>query len=85
MKALILVNGELYKPDVPRSRIRAEAFDLVLGADGSARYAYTYNVTLDAIIDDLDSLSDLEQQGSSAPVPLRTTSGAMGRAWHLLI
>ena len=63
MKALVLVNGELYKPDVLRRRIRAETFDLVLGADGGARYAYTLNVTLNAIIGDLDSLSDLEQQG----------------------
>ncbi|MFC1984705.1 thiamine diphosphokinase [Chloroflexota bacterium] len=65
MKALILVNGELYKPDVLRSRIRAETFDLVLGANGGARYAYTLNVTLDAIIGDLDSLSDLGQQDIS--------------------
>jgi len=65
MKALILVNGELYKPDILRNRIRAETFDLVLGADGGARYAYTFNVTLNAIIGDLDSLSDLEQQGIS--------------------
>ena len=64
MKALILVNGELYKPDVLRSRIRAEAFNLVLGVDGGARYARTLNVTLDAIIGDMDSLSDLEQQGT---------------------
>ncbi len=63
MRALILVNGELYEPDVLRSRIRAEAFDLVLGADGGARYACTLNVTLNAVIGDLDSLSDLEQQG----------------------
>ncbi len=63
MKALILVNGELYKPDVLRSRIRAETFDLVLGADAGARYAHTLDVTLDAIIGDLDSLSDLEEQG----------------------
>jgi len=62
MKALILVNGELYKPEVLLSRIRAEAFDLVLGADGGARYAITLNVTLDAIIGDMDSLSDLEEQ-----------------------
>ena len=66
MKALILVNGELYKPDVLRSRIRTEAFDLVLGADGGARHAHTLNVTLDAIIGDLDSLSDSEQQASSS-------------------
>jgi thiamine pyrophosphokinase len=65
MKALILVNGELYKPDVLRRRIRAEAFDLVLGADGGAHYAHILNVTLDAVIGDLDSLSDLEQQGIS--------------------
>ena len=65
MKALILVNGELYKPDVLRNRIHAEIFDLVLGTDGGARYADTLNVTLDAVIGDLDSLSDLEQQSIS--------------------
>ncbi len=65
MKALILVNGELYKPDVLRNRIHAEIFDLVLGTDGGARYANTLNVTLDAVIGDLDSLSDLEQQSIS--------------------
>jgi len=64
MKALILVNGELYRPDVLRSRIRAEAFDLVLGADGGARHAHTLNVALDAIIGDLDSFSTLEQQNA---------------------
>lgn len=63
MRALILVNGELHISDVMRSRIRAEVFDLVLGADGGARYAYNLNVTLDAIIGDLDSLSAFEQQG----------------------
>ncbi len=65
MKALILANGELYKPDVLRSRIRAETFDLVLGADGGARYACTLNVTLNAIIGDLDSLSGLAPQDSN--------------------
>ncbi len=65
MKALILVNGELYQPDVLRNRIRTEAFDLVLGADEGARYACTLNVTLDAVIGDFDSLSDLEQHGTS--------------------
>jgi len=62
MKALLLVNGELYRPDVLRSRIRSEVFDMVLGADGGAGHARILNVTLDAIIGDLDSLSDLEQQ-----------------------
>lgn len=62
MKALILVNGELHRPDVLRSRIHAEEFDLVLAADAGANHALTLNVTLDAIIGDMDSLSDSEQQ-----------------------
>ncbi len=63
MKSLILVNGELYRPDVLRGRICAEIFDLVLGVDGGAGHAHTLNVTLDAIVGDLDSLSDAEQSG----------------------
>jgi len=62
MKALILVNGELNSPGVLRRRIRAETFDLVLGADRGARYAKTLNVTLDAVIGDLDSLPDSARQ-----------------------
>jgi thiamine pyrophosphokinase len=65
MKALILVNGELYRPDVLRSRIGKEVFDLVLGVDGGSRYANTLNVTLDAVIGDLDSLTTQEQKSSS--------------------
>lgn len=63
MKALILVNGELCSPDVLRSRIRTQAFELVISADRGARHADTLNVTLDVIIGDLDSFSALEQQG----------------------
>lgn len=63
MKALLLVNGELYGPDVLRSRIHEGAFDLVLAADGGSRHAKALNLALDAVIGDLDSLSDLEQQG----------------------
>ncbi len=63
MKALILVNGELYKPDVLRSRISAETFDLVLGADGGARHAAAFDVTLDAVIGDMDSLPYLTPPG----------------------
>ncbi len=63
MKALILVNGELYKPDVLRSRISAETFDLVLGADGGSRHAAAFNVPLDAVIGDMDSLPDLAPPG----------------------
>ncbi len=67
MKALILVNGELYKPDVLRSRIRAETFDLVLGADRGAHYANALDVALDAVIGDLDSLTDLERHDIGNP------------------
>ena len=65
MKALILVNGELNSPGVLRRRIRAETFDLVLGADRGACYAKTLNVTLDVVIGDLDSLSDSARQSIS--------------------
>jgi len=65
VKALILANGELYQADVLRRRIDGELFDLVIGADGGTRYADTLNVTVDAIIGDLDSISEVEQQDKS--------------------
>ena len=68
MKALILANGELYKADVLRKRIHAEEFDLVLGADAGANNADALDVTVDAIIGDLDSLSDLKHGSSNAKV-----------------
>ena len=37
MKALVLANGELYKPAILRKRLRAGSFDLVLAADAGAR------------------------------------------------
>ena len=67
MKTLILVNGELYRPDVLRSRIRAEMFDLVLGADRGAHYANTLDVALNAVVGDMDSLTDLERNYSCNP------------------
>ncbi len=60
MKVLILANGELNKPDVLRNRIHAETFDLICAADAGARHADALNVTLNAIIGDMDSLSDLK-------------------------
>jgi len=63
VKALILANGELYKPHVLRSRICAEAFDRVIGANGGASHANALNVTVDTIIGDQDSLSGCEQRG----------------------
>ena len=65
MKALILVNGGLCMPDVLRSRIRAGAFDLVVGVDGGARYARPLDVTVDVVVGDQDSFSGLEQQDVS--------------------
>ncbi len=62
MKALILVNGELFQPDILRCRIQDEVFDMVLGADRGALHAAALNLTIDAIIGDLDSLSDSEQK-----------------------
>jgi thiamine pyrophosphokinase len=62
MKALVLVNGELYEPGILRLRIRAEGFDLVIGADRGAKHAETLGVTLHAVIGDMDSLTGPEQQ-----------------------
>jgi thiamine pyrophosphokinase len=63
MKALILINGELYKPDVLLSRIHTETFDLILGADRGALHASALNVNLDAVIGDMDSISASERYG----------------------
>jgi thiamine pyrophosphokinase len=60
MKALVLVNGELYKPDVLRSRVREQVFDLVVGVDGGSRFASVLGVNLSAIIGDMDSLTGLD-------------------------
>ena len=68
MKALILAGGELYEPGILRRRIRVESFDIVLGADGGARHVRTLNVTLDAVIGDLDSLPDSERTGIDAEI-----------------
>ena len=59
MKALILVNGELYKPDVLRKRLTGGSFDLVIGADAGAWHAIVLGLKVDVIIGDMDSLSDL--------------------------
>jgi len=63
VKALILVNGELYQPAVLRRRIDATAFDLILGADAGARHGVTLAVRMDAVIGDFDSLPVSERQG----------------------
>lgn len=65
MRALLLLNGELYKREVLRSRIRDKAFDLVLAADGGARHAPILNVMMDAVVGDMDSLPGPERQNIS--------------------
>jgi thiamine pyrophosphokinase len=67
MRALILVNGELYKPEILQKRINTENFDVVIGVDGGARYADTLSTTLDAIVGDLDSLLNFRQKNRAVP------------------
>ncbi|MDD5082582.1 MAG: thiamine diphosphokinase [Dehalococcoidales bacterium] len=62
MKALVLVNGELYRPAILRNRVHENAFDLVIGVDGGSGHALPLNVGLDAIIGDMDSLTDLDKK-----------------------
>ncbi|UCG54126.1 MAG: thiamine diphosphokinase [Dehalococcoidia bacterium] len=65
MKALIIANGELYKSEALRHRIRAEAFDLVMAADGGERYAAKLDINLDVVIGDMDSISNSKQYDTS--------------------
>jgi thiamine pyrophosphokinase len=65
LKALVLANGDLYRPGILRRRIRDCQFDLVLGADWGSRHARSLGVALNAIIGDLDSIPDQERQNYS--------------------
>jgi thiamine pyrophosphokinase len=60
VNALVLVNGELYRPDVLRERLRGETFDVVWGVDGGSRHAATLGVRVTTVIGDLDSLRPAE-------------------------
>ena len=62
MKALIIANGEIFQAAELRRRVKAEAFDLVVGADGGACNARTLDVSLHAVVGDLDSLEDAERR-----------------------
>ncbi len=61
MNTLVLVNGDLYRSGILRKRVQAEKFDLVLAADAGARHARTLSLKLDAIVGDMDSISNQEQ------------------------
>jgi thiamine pyrophosphokinase len=60
MNALVLVNGDIYRPDVLRERLRRETFDAVWGVDGGARHAAALGVRVTAVIGDLDSLPPVD-------------------------
>jgi thiamine pyrophosphokinase len=60
MNALVLVNGELYRPDILRERLRRETFDEVWGVDGGSRHADALGVRITTVIGDLDSLDEAE-------------------------
>jgi len=62
MKALVLVNGQLYKPNILRKRISSTEFDLVLGADRGILHARILNVIPDALIGDQDSITGPERE-----------------------
>jgi thiamine pyrophosphokinase len=55
-RALIFVNGELRNPDAARAIIQPD--DIIIAADGGARYALALDVIPNAIIGDFDSLSE---------------------------
>ena len=62
MKALIIANGDLYRPEILRTRIGAGGFDLVIGVDGGANRARTLGFSVDAVVGDLDSLMSAGRQ-----------------------
>ena len=65
MNALVLANGEIYKPEILRKRILKEEFDLVIGVDGGSRYGSELNVTVDVVIGDMDSITSDELAGDT--------------------
>ncbi len=56
LNVLVLVNGELYQPDILKERLRRETFDAVWGVDGGSRHAAALGVRVNAVVGDLDSL-----------------------------
>lgn len=62
MKALLFANGEP-NPGLMVRRALSMAHDArIIAADGGARIAHTYGYRVDAVIGDMDSLSELEVQ-----------------------
>ncbi|MBN2239830.1 MAG: thiamine diphosphokinase [Dehalococcoidales bacterium] len=67
MNVLVLVNGELYKPDILLRRISSVEFDLVIGVDAGTNHAKTLGIDVDVIIGDMDSLTDDEMISKNTP------------------
>ena len=57
-RALIFANGDFSHPEITRSIVRPD--DVIIAADGGARYALALGVIPSVIIGDLDSLTDTE-------------------------
>jgi thiamine pyrophosphokinase len=62
VQALILANGELYRPEIARNRVAESSFGLVVAADAGARFAKELGVRLDAVVGDFDSLTMSERK-----------------------
>lgn len=60
-RTIIFANGELHNIEATRAALRAD--DVILAADGGAKYCRALNITPRAIIGDLDSIlpDDLEE------------------------
>jgi thiamine pyrophosphokinase len=62
MKALLIANGPIEQPEVLKKRIAAGGFDLVVGVDGGAAKALALGIRVNAVIGDMDSLSEATRQ-----------------------
>lgn len=65
-KTLIFANGEIHDGTMVRQAIAAAAESYVMGADGGARMAQFYDVPLDLVIGDMDSLDESEVDALAA-------------------
>jgi thiamine pyrophosphokinase len=57
-RAIVLANSQIHDPDTIRSRLKEGSQALVIAADGGSLHAETFGLPLDAVIGDLDSLSE---------------------------
>ncbi|HLV37648.1 MAG TPA: thiamine diphosphokinase [Spirillospora sp.] len=70
-RALIFANGRIHDGPMPRRALEQAPDALMIGADGGVRVAQAYGVKLDAVIGDMDSLTEDElevQQAQGAKI-----------------